>query len=227
MEHPCHRCNELVEDGTPFCPKCGAPQIRVASAENALITPPLEPGTPDEIQPPARPIEFPTAEERGVRWSQALPGAAIAGFLVALSLLLPIARVVLWMLLGGAVAALLYARRRPNVVLTPGAGARIGAISGIFAFVFFAAVAALALVGSGGEQLRAMMQQAVAQAIAANADPKAREVLERFNNPQGIAMMIAVGMALSFVFSVLLATLGGAIGASLFGGRRKPGPPQV
>ena len=33
MEQPCYKCRQLVEEGRPFCPHCGAPQIRVLVAE--------------------------------------------------------------------------------------------------------------------------------------------------------------------------------------------------
>ncbi|MGH9648361.1 MAG: hypothetical protein ACRD4E_16270, partial [Bryobacteraceae bacterium] len=32
MEHPCKKCGAEVEDGTPFCPQCRAPQIHVQLA---------------------------------------------------------------------------------------------------------------------------------------------------------------------------------------------------
>src|SRR5206468_6389886 len=33
MEQPCYKCGQTVEEGTPFCPHCSAPQIRVIIAE--------------------------------------------------------------------------------------------------------------------------------------------------------------------------------------------------
>ena len=75
----------------PACPKCGAPQIRVAVEEgNEPVTPPMPPGTPDEVQPPATPV-YPQGEgwnhpvvapdPRRVQWRSAFPLAVAVGLL--------------------------------------------------------------------------------------------------------------------------------------------------
>src|ERR1051326_7417864 len=55
MDHACHQCGQEIEEGTPFCRHCGAPQIRIPGLEEAA-TPPMPPGTPGEVQPPAEPV---------------------------------------------------------------------------------------------------------------------------------------------------------------------------
>ena len=61
-----------MEEQTPFCRSCGAPQIRVAVPEEAApllndpVTPPLEPGTPAGLQPPAIPVYFEVPA--GIQW---------------------------------------------------------------------------------------------------------------------------------------------------------------
>src|SRR3954471_11075207 len=39
MQHACHQCGAPVDDGTPFCKQCNAPQIRVATAMQAPVEP--------------------------------------------------------------------------------------------------------------------------------------------------------------------------------------------
>ena len=71
MEHPCYKCGASVEDGIAFCPRCNAPQIRVAGAA------PLAPAgaTPEvAIEEYASHAPLPSALE----WSDALPSAGIA-----------------------------------------------------------------------------------------------------------------------------------------------------
>src|SRR5512146_3268581 len=94
MEYSCHQCGTAVEEGTAFCPQCGAPQIRVASAQQAPASPPLPPGTPETAQPPAEPValEPGTAEAvlpPRIEWSQALPAAAMAGLALAVAWIIP------------------------------------------------------------------------------------------------------------------------------------------
>lgn len=57
MEHACSQCGTVVEDGSPFCPNCHAPQIKVpVRPPTAPVSEPLTPGTPEDVQPPAEPV---------------------------------------------------------------------------------------------------------------------------------------------------------------------------
>jgi len=57
MEHSCLQCGTTVGDGSPFCPNCHAPQIKVpVRPPTAPVTERLTPGTPDDVQPPAEPV---------------------------------------------------------------------------------------------------------------------------------------------------------------------------
>jgi hypothetical protein len=227
VEHPCEKCGTAVEDGVPFCPNCNAPQIRVGKLEDSSPAAwPLPPeadaervsATENRAQSP---LEAPTRSllpaAVNIEWREAMPGATLAGLLLALAWLFPFARILLWMLGAGGLATALYQRRR-QVTLTPGQGGRIGAISGLLGFAMFAAMAVVGVLGSGGRQVREVMQQALQQAITSNGDPRAQQMLEGLNTPAGIAIMIAVGMVFFALMFVATAALGGAAGAALFGG---------
>ncbi len=207
-----------MEEGVPFCPECNAPQIRVGGTEPA--TPSLPPGTPGEIQPPAQPVILGHAPAQpAIDWSKALPSAAIAGVLIMLALVVPLAIFFLWMLAGGALAVALYRRRNPGPI-SPGAGARIGAISGLFGYIIFALTySIMLLVTRGGGTLRDELMRRIQEVASRNPDPQAQEMMHRLMMPESLAFIIAIGLVL-FLFAFLaLSSIGGALGAKLFGDR--------
>jgi hypothetical protein len=203
-----------VEEGVPFCPECNAPQIRVGGE---AASPPLPPGTPGEVQPPAQPVALPQARPQGpINWSGALPAAAAAGVLISIALVVPLAIFFLWMLVGGALAVALYRRRNPGP-LSPGAGARIGAVGGLVGYILFAfAYSVLLLLSHGGGQLRDELIRRIQEVAARNPDPQAQQLMQKMMTPEALAIMIAAGLVLFLFCFVVLSSIGGAIGAALF-----------
>ena len=133
MPYSCHKCGSSLEEGTPFCPHCGAPQIRVAMPEND--SPGFIPGTPAEMQPPAEPVpihSLPLPRAQGsIDWRAAFPTIGIAGFFTGLASLLPLG--IVWVIAGGILTVVLYRKRHPEASpLTSGSGARMGAATGQF-----------------------------------------------------------------------------------------------
>jgi hypothetical protein len=179
------------------------------------------------MQPPATPVRMPSGEEStfaasgfpastSVDWSQAVPGAAIAGAVVALAWAVPFLSFFIWMGVTGLAAVLLYRRRVPESDPTAGMGARIGALAGVFGFgvfVLFMALQMLVMRSTG--QLRELMQQVLQQAATQNADPRAQELLQRLTSPAGLALMLTLVLVLAFVAFLLFSSLGGALGAYL------------
>lgn len=222
MEHLCHQCGSPVEDGTAFCKHCGAPQIRVVGQEPA--TPPLPPGTTAEAQPaaePAGPESTSVAGPLGIDWSQAVPAAAIAGLLLAVAWVIPFAGFLLWLVAGGAFGVAMYRRRVPQASLTPGLGARIGAVTGLFGFGVFAIMLALEMLATRGSgRFRQLLQQVVEQAAARNADPRAQQALQQFMTPAGLALLITIMLVFFLAAFVALSSIGGAVGVWLARKRR-------
>ena len=221
MEHPCHQCGAAVEDGTAFCKHCGAPQIRVMGEEHA--SEPLPPGTPTEIQPPAEPVPLGStapAVPLGIDWSQAVPAAALAGFFLAIAWAIPFLGFLLWLIVGGVLGITIYRRRVPQAMLTPGLGARIGAVTGLFGFVVFAVLfgSDLLLTRSSGH-FRQMLQQMIEQAASRNADPRAQQAIQQMMTPAGLALLVTIVLVLFFAAFLALSSVGGALGAWLLGKR--------
>jgi hypothetical protein len=211
VEHSCYRCATAVEDGVAFCPQCSAPQIRVgggtttqgiAVSETTLS----EPSSISSVLP-AAPIE----------WPQALSSAARAGVIAAMLMIIPLgASVGLGMLAAGFLSVLFYRRRVPNANPAPGMGARLGAISGALGFVFFGLLTAL--FRAGGE-FRSALGQAVEQAAARNPDPQAQQVFQYLKTPQGLDLVLIMGLIMILIVFLMVSSLGGAIGAAML--RRK------
>jgi hypothetical protein len=145
-----------------------------------------------------------------------MPGAMLAGMVIALVLIIPLAAWVLWPLAAGALAVLFYNRRRPGTELTGGAGARIGAVAGLFAFVLFAVLMGAQLAAmSGGGKLRENMMQVMQQSAARNPSPEAQEMMQKLMTPEGIALMVVIVFIMFLVMFVGLSSIGGVLGARL------------
>jgi hypothetical protein len=206
VEHACYQCGTPVEEGVAFCPQCNAPLIRVAL--------PLE---TSGSQAAAALAPSPTA----IQWSRALAPTAMAGLVASFLMLFPLGAFGLGMILAGILSVAFYRWRNPGSVLTPGMGARLGAMSGLLGFVMFLLFTAIsATVLGGGAQLRQALQQAVEQSASRTTDPQAQHMLDFFRTPQGLALVMIAGMAVALVAFLILTSLGGAIGATLL--RRKP-----
>jgi hypothetical protein len=221
MEHPCHQCSAAVEDGIAFCKHCGAPQIRIMGEERA--NPPLPPGTPAEIQPTAEPVSLggaAPAAPLGIDWSQAVPAAALAGFFLAIAWVIPLLGFLLWLIVGGVLGTAMYRRRVPQATLTPGLGARIGAVTGLFGFGVFAVLFGLELLASRGSgHFRQMLQQIIEQAAARNADPRAQQAIQQMMTPAGLALLVTIVLVVFLAAFLGLSSIGGVLGAWLLGKR--------
>jgi hypothetical protein len=215
VEHACYQCGASVEDGVAFCPQCNAPQIRIAGAEAIAQL-----GETSEAAA-AQPTSYAgTPPATGIQWSQGLPASAIAGLVAAILMIIPFGAFGLGMLAAGALSVVLYRRRNPAANLTAGMGARLGAVSGVLGFGIFAILTSVEVVvfRSGG-QLRAALLEAVQQSAARSSDPQAQQLLEYLKTPQGLALVMVLGLIVMFAAFLLFSSLGGALGAALL--RRK------
>ncbi|HST09963.1 MAG TPA: zinc ribbon domain-containing protein [Terriglobales bacterium] len=247
MEHSCHKCGSTVEDGVPFCKQCGAPQIRVVGFEGgltateragdssgSLTAPPLpEAAHPETAAQPAPPpfAGSPRLPERlsmlqpriarvGVQWTRALPGAALAGVFALLALVIPYAVFGPAYMMGGALAVLLYRRSLGGVVPAPGAGAKIGAASGGFAFLF-SAVMAIATVVYRPSEVRQAMLDNLSQMVGRGYDPKNVEQVQKLiMTPDGLMSFLMFVLFVMLMVMVAGSSIGGALYAAWV--RRRP-----
>jgi hypothetical protein len=143
----------------------------------------------------------------------------MAGFIASILMLFPLGAFGLGMILAGVLSVIFYRWRNPGQTVTPGGGARLGAVSGLLGFVMFLCLAAISVSVAGGAELRKTLAQAVEQSASRAADPQSQRVLEFLRTPQGLVAIMIAGLAVAFVAFLILTSLGGALGAVLL--RRK------
>ncbi|MGB0123023.1 MAG: zinc ribbon domain-containing protein [Silvibacterium sp.] len=211
MEQVCHRCGATLNDSDPFCPHCGAPQLRYEA--------------PDEPAPSNIPLPQRTARNPNVvDWRDAI----LAAFLIALpagllSSLLGLEA--LWVIAGGIATISLY-RRRTGTLPSSSMGWRIGTLLGLFSAVVAAAVDGITLLvqrfalhqGSVlDHRYHDLGQQLTDQLTRSN--PDAAAVLPAFLHfwltPDGAAAMVLINAAGLAISMLLFAAAGGALGARL------------
>jgi hypothetical protein len=211
VEHPCYKCGASVEDGTPFCPRCSAPQIRVAGPE---------PFVPAAAKPELA-IEHYTAQassQSALEWPQALPSAAIA--VLATLVLIVFLPFGLGTLPAGVLCVVLYRRRCPMIELTAGMGARLGALTGALGFAVLAAILALWAAFRSGREIHDTILNYLQQYAAASADPRMQQIIELLKTPEGFSFFMILTLMMTLIAFLLFSTVGGAIGT--FVPRRKP-----
>ena len=214
MEQPCHKCGASVEDGVAFCRHCGAPQIRVVKVEPGPPAPIPSPAVPaEDEQPRFAQVSLPV-RAAGVQWSQALPGAALAGAFSLLLAIVPFAVFGPAFLVGGALAVFLYRRQSKDRLPTPGEGGRVGAASGGFGFLFFAIMTVATLVYRP-EEMRTGMLESMSQLAARGYDAhKVQQVQELLKTSQGLAVLVAFGLVVIGLMFVIGSSIGGALYAA-------------
>lgn len=220
MQIACHRCGATVEEGTAFCPACGAPQIRV-NAENAA-TPPLPPGTPGNLQPPATPV--PLGAPAPIDWRRALPAVLLAAVIGAVPSYLPVISLGCCLWLGGAGAlAVLFYRRRMTVPaeVTTGAGARLGAVTGLAAFLMVVALQGITALATGPGKMKQAMLEGLRRSAERNPDPNAQQIIAKMSTPEGLATLLTLMLVAGLLVYVIFGIIGGAIGASVWGRRSR------
>ncbi len=204
--------------------------------------PSFPPDTPDEVQPPAQPVPLATVPPEKIDWRQGVRTSALAGLLLALAIFFvpvivagigfllrlgqgAIGLLVLlasWccMLVAGALAVRFYRRRRPQTTISAGMGARLGAASGLLGFFFYSIPQALRLAFFHlGGSVREAMQKAIEQSAAQSPDPKAQEIMRNLMSPGALAAFLTLLVVLFFLAFLVLSSLGGAIGASVWGNK--------
>ncbi len=216
MEILCHHCNAAVEEGVPFCPRCGAPQIRVTGAPESSSLPTEaipSPPTPYSAAENRQPLHYTGVRTAGIQWKLVLPVAAITGLLAGIvSIRFGILAVLLIPL--AAATTVQFYHRRTGGTITLGTGAKVGGLSGLFSYLVLAAAIVLVFI-YGGATLQVEFQR---QMASRPMDPQQAEIMNRLiGTPDGRALLCTIMVAFMLPAVEILAMLGGALGAVLFG----------
>jgi ribosomal protein L40E len=213
MEHACHRCGATLNPSDPYCPHCGAPQLRYEAEE--------EPPVSGSTQPAQR---FTTRNPNAISWRDAILAAALlalpAGVLSSL-----LGLEALWVLAGG-VGVISFYRHRTGTLPNGRIGWRIGLLFGIFASAIATAVDGITLLverfalhqGSAlNQRYHDLGRQLTDQLVRSN--PDAASALPGFVHfwltPDGAAAMVLINATGLAVSMLLFAAAGGALGARL------------
>jgi hypothetical protein len=207
VEHPCQKCGTTVEDGRPFCPQCRAPQIHVQVAiSDAEVAPGLN-RAPDEFSPAiaveTRQASSGSALDRGKAVRAALKAGVLGVFIGMIPLL--------GMVLTGALAVFFYCREN-RVSPATALGSRLGGAAGVVAFAINALMITIRIFVFHAQQEYIDAILKIAQRFGANvADPDIQASIHNLFTPSGLAITFFFGM----IFTVVLASVGGALASLL------------
>ncbi|HMK20882.1 MAG TPA: hypothetical protein VK466_01025, partial [Terriglobales bacterium] len=156
---------------------------------------------------PFEPLRLPVIPSGRVEWGQALPAAALGGVCALMALMIPYAIFGPAFLLGGAVAVLFYCRGKDRSP-TPGAGAKIGAVSGGLGFLF-SAIPLVATLVYRPEELRKSVLESVGQMVGRGYDPqKVQQLEDILKTAAGLTFFVVLGVVVMLVIFVVGASIG-------------------
>jgi hypothetical protein len=186
-------CGTRLVDNARFCHMCGRPAFELVVADDAGPVPPAL----AQAAPPIIPAQLPVSFSNPI----ALRVAFLMSLGIMLTTMIPVVNVLspIWWLVAGLGAVLLY-RRLTGLSLSVRAGATLGSITGVLAFLSLVVILGLTLALSGNDAFQEMIKQ----------NPDARQVLN--NTP---ALVFATGLALAILFAMVvgICAAGGALGA--------------
>ena len=199
-------CGAQLPEDALFCHKCGKPQrelVGVEEPEPAVAPPPIPVTIAAAVAPV---INFHNGT--AVRIALGMGVLAFMCLLVVGQLALPEALIFVWLAAAGFLAVFLY-RRSTGQRLSMMNGARLGWISGIFAFVIVTIILTLFVIAlSEPSVVAALREQIKTRGIPeANLD----QMIASLHSPAGITS----ALGLFFLLFTVLPAFGGAVGAKL------------
>lgn len=223
MEQPCYKCGQTVEQGTPFCPHCSAPQIRVVIAEPApqplAFSAAATISQDSDVLPASQTVPLLALP---MQWSQTLKPCALAALIAAVAMVLKLVAPLIAVIGAGFLAVAFYRRNSPGVMVRAGAGARLGALCGAFCSAMTAVLGSMRVAFlHEGDQIRRVLLEAVQQTAARYPDPQFQPTLDFMRSSGGMVFMMAVLLVFALLAFLLLGTLGGALGGVVLGQRER------
>jgi hypothetical protein len=221
MEQPCYKCGQSLEEGTPFCPHCSAPQIRVIVAE-----PVAAPAAASDLSPSQQSQALPASQTIPVlavsmQWSRAVKPCALAAMIACLLMALRL-HPAMAIFTAGFLSVVFYRISVPGVAVKTSSAAGLGALGGILWFAIAAIFSILGLVVlHKGPELRSEMINVIGQAASQTTDPQVLAMFDRFKSPAGLEILIVAGSLFALVFAILLGGVGGSLAGIILGRRGK------
>jgi len=220
VSHPCHQCNAEVEEGAPFCRKCGAPQIRVN--RGGATEPPRDTETDSASVSGSSQFEREAStpgriDRRLARRLAALSGVLLA-VIVAISSYFPL--ILLLIPIPGAFTVWFYLRKAHDQKLSLGVGAGLGLLTGLFGSLIYIVPSLSFLLWClayhpdwrPAQELRSQIETGLKN----NPSPQLQQVAPFLLSHNGMALMAIMGSVVLLVLTLILSAIGGAIGAVVF-----------
>lgn len=124
--------------------------------------------------------------------------------------------VLFWTFLATLVVVRLYARR-PDARLSAASGARLGAATGLAAFLAWVGLFLIAVFGfRQGPQLHEFVIKSMREASASYPTPQATEAMNFITSNSGFATFLVLMMVIMLLFSVACGSLAGALAGAVF-----------
>ena len=219
MEQSCHKCRQGVEEGTAFCPHCSAPQIRVVIAEPAAPLAYAAAGAESQDSTALPASQIVPVLALPMQWSQALRPCALAALVASLLMSLGLNPFVA-MFSVGFLAVVFYRQSQRGIMIKTSSGAALGALGGLLWFAMSSIFEALVVIFlHKGPELRNELLAKIQQAASQTSDPQVVAVFERFKSQGGLEFLMLMGLVFAFLASIVLGSLGGALGGAILGRR--------
>jgi hypothetical protein len=219
MEQSCYKCRQAVEEGTAFCPHCSAPQIRVVIAEPAAPLAYAAAGAESQDSTALPASQIVPVLALPMQWSQALRPCALAALVASLLMSLGLNPFVA-MFSVGFLAVVFYRQSQRGIMIKTSSGAALGALGGLLWFAMSSIFEALVVIFlHKGPDLRNELLAKIQQAASQTSDPQVVAVFERFKSQGGLEFLMLMGLVFAFLASIVLGSLGGALGGVILGRR--------
>ena len=224
MPKQCPSCQQMLDDNASLCPICGAPVGHIDPKPKPVNVPldqsppasdapvPVEPAPPPAATPPPFP---PTPGSSLTR------PALMAGVLLGVLSAMPYVNTccLLWVA-GAGVLAVYFLRTETTGLIASGTGASLGLLTGLFGSLVWQFLEILVKLVSGPEDLREAQEEI---GRIEGLPPEFVEALEKameFMRDPLDPVFIIVSLLTKLILCGILTTLGGVLGAYLFGKSR-------
>lgn len=224
MPKQCPSCQQMLDDSASLCPICGAPVGHIDPKPEPVNVPldqtpstagepaPVEPSSPAASSPPP----FPPAPGPGLT-----KPALMAGVLLGVLSAMPYVNTccLLWVA-GAGVLAVYFLRTETPGLISSGTGASLGLLTGLFGSLAWQFLEILVRLASGPEELRNAEEQiGEMEGLPPEFVEFLAQAMEFMRDPLDPVFVI-VSLLTKLILCGILTTLGGVLGAYLFGKSR-------
>lgn len=155
----------------------------------------------------------------GIAWRSTRHSVIIAGiFAATAAMIAPVGGlgVLVWTFLATIIVVAVYSRR-PEARLSGPAGARLGAATGLAAFLAWVVLFLIAIFGlHQGPQLHDLVIKSTRDASVNYPSAQAAQIIDFVSSSHGFAIFVLLGIVLMLFFSVISGAVAGAISGALF-----------